>query len=94
MLDKMKDLGFKYSTIAGITVSAFDIVSAQGKDQKIEEGQAKVDKINKQYQRGIITETERYNSVIETWTKATDQVKEELQKLLDVIRQEITPRRT
>ena len=81
MLDNLKDLGFKYSTIAGITVSVADVVTSSKKGEIIAESKKLVDKINKQYQRGIITETERYNSVIETWTKATDQVKEELQKL-------------
>ncbi len=81
VLDAMKDLGFKYSTIAGITVSAFDIVSAKDKDQKIEEGQAKVDKINKQYQRGLITEEERYNNVIQVWNNTKDEVEEELKQI-------------
>ena len=81
MLDNLKDLGFKYSTIAGITVSVADVVTSEKKGEIIAESKKMVDKINKQYQRGIITETERYNNVIDTWTKATDQVKEELQKL-------------
>ncbi len=81
VLDAMKDLGFKYSTVAGITVSAFDIVSAKDKDQKIEEGQAKVDKINKQYQRGLITEEERYNNVIQVWNNTKDEVEEELKQI-------------
>jgi len=80
MLDNLKDLGFKYSTIAGITVSVADVVTSSKKGEIIAESKKMVDKINKQYQRGIITEAERYNSVIETWTKATDQVKDELQK--------------
>ena len=81
VLDAMKDLGFKYSTIAGITVSAFDIVTAKDKDAKIEEGQAKVDKINKQYQRGLITEEERYNNVIQVWNNTKDEVEEELKAI-------------
>ena len=78
VLDAMKDLGFKYSTIAGITVSAFDIVKAKDKDEKIAEGQAKVDKINKQYQRGLITEEERYSNVIQVWNNTKDDVEAEL----------------
>ncbi len=81
VLDAMKDLGFKYSTIAGITVSAFDIVSAKDKDQKIEEGQEKVDKINKQFQRGLITEEERYANVIQVWNNTKDAVEEELKQI-------------
>lgn len=79
MLDKMKDLGFKYSTISGITVSMADVEISQKKPQIVEEAQKIVDKINKQYKRGLITEEERFNKVIETWNNATDQVKEELE---------------
>ena len=81
MLDKLKDLGFKYSTIAGITVSIDDVVRSEKKEEIIEEAKKKVDKINKQYQRGLITENERYTSVIELWTKATDDVKNELKEI-------------
>ena len=78
MLDKLKDLGFKYSTIAGITVSISDVVLSKKKPEIIAAAKAKVDKINKQYQRGLITNQERYENVIETWNKATDEVKNEL----------------
>ncbi|MDE5888412.1 MAG: DNA-directed RNA polymerase subunit beta' [Bacilli bacterium] len=78
VLDAMKDLGFKYSTIAGITVSAFDIIEAKDKNEKIEEAQTKVDKINKQYQRGLITEEERFNNVIQVWNDTKDDVEAEL----------------
>ena len=81
VLDAMKDLGFKYSTIAGITVSAFDIIKDKDKDEKIAEGQAKVDKINKQYQRGLITEEERYSNVIQVWNNTKDDVEAELKEI-------------
>ena len=81
MLDKLKDLGFKYSTIAGITVSAADIVPSKTKHQVIDEGKELVDKINKQYKRGLITEEERYNNVIEVWTKANKKIQKELEEL-------------
>ena len=81
MLDKLKNLGFKYSTIAGITVSIADVVRSKHKEEIIDAAKAKVDKINKQYQRGLITDQERYQSVIEVWTKATDDVKNELKEI-------------
>ncbi len=81
MLDKLKDQGFKYSTIAGITVSAADVVRSDSKDEIIKEAKGRVDKINKQYQKGLITEQERYNSVIQIWTEATDQVKNALAEI-------------
>ena len=81
VLDAMKDLGFKYSTIAGITVSAFDIKKAEDTDQRIEEAQSKVDKINKQFQRGLITEEERFNNVIQVWNDTKDDVEAELKQI-------------
>ena len=81
MLDKLKDLGFKYSTIAGITVSAADIVPSKTKHQVIDEGNALVEKINKQYKRGLITEEERYNNVIDVWTKANKKIQKELEEI-------------
>lgn len=81
MLDKMKDLGFYYSTIAGITVSMGDVKLSQNKPQIVDEAQKMVDKINKQYKRGLITEDERYNKVIETWNNAKDEVQAELQEI-------------
>ncbi len=79
MLDRLKDLGFKYSTIAGITVSAADIHVSETKHKVIEEGKEIVDKINKQFKRGLITEEERYNNVINTWNSQQDKIKAELQ---------------
>ena len=81
MLDKMKDLGFKYSTVSGITVSMADVEISQKKPEIVAEAQKIVDKINKQYKRGLITEEERFNKVIDTWNNATDQVKEELEEV-------------
>ena len=81
MLDNMKDLGFKYSTISGITVSMADVKISQKKPEIVAETQKMVDKINKQYKRGLITEEERFNSVISTWNGATDQVKAELEQV-------------
>ncbi len=81
MLDKMKDLGFYYSTISGITVSMADVEISKKKPEIVAEAQKMVDKINKQYRRGLITEEERFNKVIETWNNATDQVKNELEEV-------------
>ena len=83
MLDKLKDLGFKYSTVAGITVSASDVVSSEKKPEIVAEANKVVDKINKQYKRGLITNSERYEKVIETWENAKAQVTAELQEKAD-----------
>ena len=82
-LDDLKDLGFKYSTVAGITVAMSDVISCENKDAIVAEHQKTVDIINKQYKRGLITEDERYEKVIETWSKAKDDVQKELQKIAD-----------
>jgi len=79
MLDKLKDLGFKYSTYAGITISAFDVISSKSKDQVIADSEAEVKKINKQYQRGLITNKERFDLVISVWDKAKKDIEKELE---------------
>ena len=81
MLDNLKDLGFKYSTISGITVSMADVEISKNKNAIVAETQVLVDKINKQYKRGLITEEERFTKVIETWNGATDRVKAELEEV-------------
>ena len=81
MLDKMKNLGFYYSTIAGITVSMSDIATSKHKQEYIDEGQALVNKINKQYSRGLITNEERHEKVIETWYGVKDKVQKELEDI-------------
>ena len=80
MLDKMKDLGFKYSTVAGITVSISDVVTSEHKEELIAEAQKMVEKVNKQYQRGLITDEERLEKVIQTWHACKDKVQKELEE--------------
>ena len=79
MLDKLKDLGFKYSTYSGITIAASDVVTSKNKDAIIEASEAEVKKINKQYQRGLITEKERFDLVIAIWDKAKKDIEKELE---------------
>ena len=83
MLDKLKNLGFEYSTYSGITMSAFDIIADSNKEQIISDGKKKVDQIGKQYKRGLITEQERYERVIEVWNNANEQIKNDLSKLAE-----------
>ena len=81
MLDRLKDLGFKYSTISGISISMSDVITSSIKEDVINTTQEKVDKINKQFQRGLITDEERHNAVVDAWAKAKDDVSDELKKL-------------
>ena len=83
MLDRMKDLGFKYSSRAGITVGVSDIVVLPDKQEIIQAAEQKVDKVTKQFTRGLITESERYAAVIEIWTKAKDEIQSKLMSSLD-----------
>ncbi|MFJ7471879.1 DNA-directed RNA polymerase subunit beta' [Peribacillus frigoritolerans] len=83
MLDRMKDLGFKYSTKAGITVGVADIVVLKEKQEIITEAQTKVDNVLKQFRRGLITEDERYDRVISIWSAAKDTIQSKLMDSLD-----------
>ncbi|MGL4523430.1 MAG: DNA-directed RNA polymerase subunit beta' [Bacilli bacterium] len=84
MLDRMKNLGFRYSTKAGITVGVSDIIVLAEKKDILVEAQDRVDKVLKQFRRGLITEEERYQRVIEIWSKAKDRIQEKLMKSLDI----------
>ena len=77
-LDKLKDQGFKYSTYSGITMAYSDIITSKNKDAIVEKSNAEVKKINKQYQRGLITDKERLDLVIDVWTKAKEEIQDEL----------------
>ena len=83
MLDRMKDLGFHYSTIAGMTVGISDIVVLNNKEELLDEAQEKVDTVQKQFRRGLITEEERYNRVISIWTEVREDIQDRLMESLD-----------
>jgi DNA-directed RNA polymerase subunit beta' len=83
MLDRMKNLGFKYSTKAGITVGVSDILVLGEKNEILHEAQAKVDNVIKQFRRGLITEEERYDRVISIWSNAKDVIQGKLMKSLN-----------
>ena len=82
MLDKMKDLGFKESTLSGISIGIGDIIPSSKKPEILKETSDKVAKINKQFKRGLITERERYESVVAAWTEATSKVAAELSDIV------------
>ena len=83
VLDNIKALGFKYSTIGAITTSVFDMHIPVEKHAILEEAEKKVIGFEKEYEDGILTEDEKYRHVVETWTKANDDVTEALKKTLD-----------
>ncbi len=83
VLDKIKSLGYKYSTVGAITTSVFDMHIPAAKKAIVAETEKKVSQIERKFQRGLLREEERYNAVIKAWDDATDAVTEELKKSLD-----------
>jgi DNA-directed RNA polymerase subunit beta' len=83
MLDNIKAKGYHYSCIGAITVSTSDMIVPKAKKTLLEQADAAVDKIEKMYRRGFISEEERYERVIETWSKTTEDVADALMDSLD-----------
>ena len=83
VLDDIKAMGYKYSTIGAITTSVFDMHVPANKKEVIEKAEKEVIKIGKYYARGQVTEEERYQTVIDTWKKATAEVEKGLVAGLD-----------
>ena len=83
LLDNIKALGFKYSTRGAITVSVADVAVPEAKKEIIDNSEKQVEEIGKQYRRGLITEDERYSSIIKVWEKATNDVTEAMKDNFD-----------
>ena len=83
LLDHIKSLGFKFSTKGGITVAVADMKIPQEKKAFIAEAEEKVEKYERAYRRGLISDEERYERVIETWTATTEKVTDALMGSLD-----------
>ncbi len=83
VLDKIKALGYKYSTIGAITTSVFDMHIPDAKKPLIAEAEHKVEVIEKKFARGLLKDEERYNAVVNVWKDTTDAVTNELKKGLD-----------
>ena len=80
VLDAMKERGYKYSTLAALTTSVFDMKIPEEKEEIINNAEKEVSKIAKKYQRGLLNEDERYSAVISQWDQATDKVASLLKK--------------
>ncbi len=80
VLDKIKSLGYKYSTIGALTVSVSDMVIPEKKKDFLAEAEAKVDVITKKFKRGLMTDEERHNKVIDAWNVANDKITDALLK--------------
>ncbi|MGN1042351.1 MAG: DNA-directed RNA polymerase subunit beta' [Christensenellales bacterium] len=80
VLDKIKALGYKYSTISAITTSVFDMKIPGDKQQILNDAENEVLRIEKNYKRGLITDDERYTEVVDVWKNTTDAVEKDLEK--------------
>ena len=78
LCDKLKDLGYEFATRAGVTIGVKDLTIPGTKKDILARSQSEVDDIERQYRDGIITRTEKYNKVIDVWTKATQDVSAEM----------------
>jgi DNA-directed RNA polymerase subunit beta' len=83
VLDNIKKLGFRFATKSGITIAMNDIEVPATKPKMLEEAEAKIATIESQYHRGLITEDERYNGVVDVWVETTDNVTNTIQNNLD-----------
>ena len=83
VLDEIKRLGYKYSTIGALTTSVFDMTIPEKKKEYIEEAEEKIVKIEKQAKRGLLSEEDRYNQTIKVWRETASEVEEALKGALD-----------
>ena len=80
LCDRLKDMGYEFATRAGVTIGVKDLTIPESKKNILAKSQAEVDDIERQYRDGIITRTEKYNKVVDVWTKATQDVSTEMIK--------------
>jgi DNA-directed RNA polymerase subunit beta' len=83
MLDKLKELGFREATKAGVSIGIDDMIIPKEKGQEIDAAQKQIREVEKQYRKGVITPGERYNKVIDIWTHCTDQIANVMLRTLD-----------
>ncbi|MFQ3675727.1 MAG: DNA-directed RNA polymerase subunit beta', partial [Endomicrobiia bacterium] len=91
-LDKAKNLGYHYATMCGMTISIDDMLIPEDKNKFIEKSREKVKEIENQAKQGLITESERYNSIIDVWTETTDIItKKMVEKMKEQDSKPLTP---
>jgi DNA-directed RNA polymerase subunit beta' len=92
--DRLKDIGYSYSTRGGLSICIDDMIIPQAKGEILKKAEAQVSEIGRQYVEGLITQGEKYNKVVDIWAKATDDVANEMMevmKLAPVVRRDGTP---
>ena len=80
LCDRIKDLGYEYATRAGVTIGVKDLKIPNSKPKMLATANAEVDEIENQFQDGIITRTEKYNKIVDVWTKVTNDISNEMMK--------------
>lgn len=90
-LDDLKDLGFELATMSGVSIGLSDVMIPEDKFTIINKTQAQVDSINLKRNKGVLTENERYNKVIDAWSRTTDQVQASMNKILQDNREGFNP---
>ncbi len=81
-LDKLKELGFRYATVAGLTIGLDDVKTPKKKQRILDQHSKKADLVQNLYEKGVITDSERRSELIEIWSEATEKVKDEMEKTL------------
>ncbi len=82
ILDRLKQIGFHYATIGGITIGVDDVLVPEQKQEILGATQKEVDKVSKHYDNGVITDTERYNRVVDAWTHAASDIADAMSNAL------------
>ena len=82
--DRLKDIGYKYATLSGISISMKDMVIPSAKGAIIQEAEKEVKRIEEQYIDGLITDGEKYNKVVDIWAKSTESVASEMMKEMEI----------
>jgi DNA-directed RNA polymerase subunit beta' len=82
-LDKLKELGFREATQAGVSIGIDDMIIPKEKSQEIETAQKLISEVEKQHRKGVITSGERYNKIVDIWTHCTDQISGVMLKTFD-----------
>jgi len=83
LLDRLKDLGYEYATVAGFSISITDLVIPVSKTGHITAADAEINKVLSQYNKGVLTEGERHNKIIDIWTQTSNKVANDLFALLE-----------
>jgi len=84
LADRLKDLGYKYATLSGISIAMKDMVVPKKKDEILERAEQEVKKIEEQYTSGLITDGEKYNKVVDIWAQSTEDIASEMMKEMAV----------